>query len=67
MAEDARMELRWLVSRIIGQLTDELLDPAMPLVVRQRSRGVLEGRHNPRSIDGLLQSLDDCEFNARYS
>ena len=67
VAEDARMELRWLVPRIIGQLTDALLDPAMPLVVRQRLPGVLEVCHNPRSIDGLLQGLDDYEFNVRYS
>lgn len=67
VAEDARMELRWLVPRIIGQITDALLDPAMALRVRQRLPGVLEVCHNPRSIDGLLQGLDDYEFNVRYS
>ena len=67
VAEDARMELRWLVPQIIGQITDALLDPALSLMVRQRLPGVLEVCHNPRSIDGLLQGLDDYEFNVRYS
>ncbi len=67
VAEDARMELRWLVPRIIGQLTDALLDPDLPLLARQRLPGVLEACHNPRSVDGLLQGLADQEFNVRYS
>jgi hypothetical protein len=67
LAEDARMELRWLVPRIIGQLTDALLDPDIPLLVRQRIPGVLEICHNPRSVEGLLRGLVDEEFNVRYA
>ena len=67
VAEDARMELRWLVPRIIGQITDAFLDPAIPLLVRQRLPRVLEVCHNPRAVDGLLQGLNDYEFNVRYS
>ena len=67
VAEDVRMELRWLVPRIIGQITDALLDPTLSLAVRQRLPGVLEVCHNPRAVDGLLQGLDDYEFNVRYS
>ena len=67
LAEDARMELRWLVPRIIGQLTDALLDPDQPLLVRQRLPGVLEVCHNRRAIDALLLGLTDTEFNVRYA
>lgn len=67
VASDARMELRWLVPRIIGQLTDALLDPELPLLVRQRLPGVLEVCHNHRAIHGLIQGLVDEEFNVRYS
>ncbi|MDX2457256.1 MAG: Npt1/Npt2 family nucleotide transporter [Gammaproteobacteria bacterium] len=67
ITEDARTELRWLVSRIPGQLTDALLDPDMPLLVRQRLPGVLEASHSPRAIDGLLRGIVDETFNVRYS
>lgn len=67
VAEDARMELRWLVPRIIGQITDAMLDPDLPALVRQRLPGVLEVCHNPRSVDGLLHGLVDQEFSVRYS
>ncbi len=67
LAQDARTELRWLVPRIIGQLTDALLEPELPLLVRQRIPGILEASHNPRAIDALLQGLVDEEFNVRYS
>jgi hypothetical protein len=67
VTQDARTELRWLVTRIPGQLTDALLDPDMPLLVRQRLPGVLEASHSPRSIDGLLRGMVDESFNVRYS
>ena len=67
LAQDARMELRWLVPQVTGQLLDGLLNPDMSLMVRQRLPGVLEVSHNPRVVDGLLRGLDDPEFNVRYS
>lgn len=67
VAEDVRTELRWLVPRIAGQLTDAMLDPDLPLLARQRIPGVLEASHNPRAIDGLLQGLMDSCFNIRFS
>jgi AAA family ATP:ADP antiporter len=67
ISEDVRTELRWLVPRIIGQLTDALLDPDLPLLVRQRLPGVLEASHNPRVIEGLLLGMTDYAFNVRYS
>ncbi|MCP3867094.1 MAG: MFS transporter [Gammaproteobacteria bacterium] len=67
VTEDARSELRWLVTRIPGQLTDALLDPDMPLLARQRLPGVLEASHSPRAIEGLLRGMEDETFNVRYS
>jgi AAA family ATP:ADP antiporter len=67
ISEDVRTELRWLVPRIIGQLTDALLDPDLPLLVRQRLPGVLEASHNPRVIEGLMLGMTDYAFNVRYS
>lgn len=67
MSLEARSELRWLVTRIPGQLTDALLNPDLPLLVRQRLPGVLEASHSPRSIAGLLLGMVDETFNVRYS
>ena len=67
VAEDARMELRWMVPRIIGQLVDALLDPELPLTVRQRIPAVLEVSHSPRVTKGLLEGLQDEEFSVRYA
>jgi hypothetical protein len=67
VADDIRTELRWLVPRIIGQLTDAMLDPDVPVMARQRLPGVLEASHNPRAIDGLLQGMTDGCFNVRFS
>jgi len=67
VADDIRTELRWLVPRIIGQLTDAMLDPDLTVKARQRLPGVLEASHNPRAIDGLLQGMSDGCFNVRFS
>jgi hypothetical protein len=44
-----------------------LLNPDLPLLVRQRLPGVLEASHSPRSIAGLLLGMVDETFNVRYS
>ncbi|MFV1973646.1 MAG: Npt1/Npt2 family nucleotide transporter, partial [Thiohalobacterales bacterium] len=67
VVQDIRTELRWLTPRIIGQLTDALLDPDIPLLARQRLPGVLEVSHNTRAINGLLQGMVDESFNVRFS
>jgi hypothetical protein len=67
VAEDVRTELRWLVPQIIGQLTDAMLDPDLPLHARQRIPGVLEASHNPRTIEALLLGMVDTCFNVRFS
>jgi hypothetical protein len=67
ITNDVRTELRWMVPRITGQLTDAMLDPDIPLRARQRLPGVLEASHNPRAISGLLRGMVDQSFNVRYS
>ncbi|MCP5144711.1 MAG: hypothetical protein H6978_07795 [Gammaproteobacteria bacterium] len=67
LAEDVRMELRWMVPQTVGALTDALLDPDLPVSVRQRIPGVMEVSHSPRVIHALQQGLHDPEFNIRYS
>ena len=67
LAEDVRMELRWMAPRVTGALTDALLDPDLPVRVRQRIPGVLEVTHHPRSVAALLAGLDERSFNVRFS
>ena len=67
LAGDVRMELRWMAPRLIGTLTDALLDPDLALAARQRIPSVLEVTHSPRAVDALMSGLEDEEFNVRYS
>jgi hypothetical protein len=67
VADEVRTELRWLAPRILGQLTDALVDPDVPLSARARIPSVLEVVHSPRSRDALLMGLADTEFAVRYS
>ena len=67
LAEDVRMELRWMAPSIIGLLADALVDPDVPLAARQRIPSVLEVTHSPRAVAVLVMGLSEEEFNIRYS
>lgn len=67
LADDVRMELRWMAPRLIGTLSDALLDPDLPLAARQRIPSVLEVTHNPRALEALLNGIEDDEFRVRFS
>lgn len=67
VAEEVRTELRWVAPRVLGQLTDALLDPDVPLIARCRIPSVIEVVHSPRARDALLLGLVDSEFPVRYS
>jgi hypothetical protein len=67
VADEVRTELRWQAPRIIGQLTDAMLDPDTPLLARSRIPSVLEVVHNTRVRDALVLGLADAEFAVRYS
>lgn len=67
VADEVRTELRWLAPRVLGQLTDALLDPDVPLAARCRIPSVIEVVHSPRARDALLLGLEDAEFAVRFS
>jgi ATP/ADP translocase len=67
VADEVRTELRWLAPRVLGQLTDALLDPDVPLTARCRIPSVIEVVHSPRARDALVLGLEDAEFAVRYS
>jgi len=67
LAEDVRMELRWMAPQILGGLADAMSNPDLPLAARQRLPSVFEVVHNPRAVSVLMRGLDEEEFNIRYS
>ena len=67
VADDVRTELRWQAPRIIGQLSDALRDPDVPLAARLRVPSVLEVSHNPRAVRVLYEGLDAPEFPIRFA
>jgi ATP:ADP antiporter, AAA family len=67
LAEDIRMELRWMAPQIIGTLGDAIANPDLPIVARQRLPSVLEVVHSPRATAVLMDALEEEEFIIRYS
>jgi hypothetical protein len=57
--------LRRVAPRIIGQLTDALLDPRQPALVRRRVPRVLVAAPTERTAEGLLRGLEDGRFDVR--
>jgi hypothetical protein len=58
--------LRRVVDMVTGQLVDTLIDAGASPVVRRRLPQVLAGSGSPIAIAGLLQALDDSEFEVRF-
>jgi ATP:ADP antiporter, AAA family len=58
--------LRTVVDTASGQLVDTLTDAGANPVVRRRLPQVLAGSASPIAIAGLLQALDDDEFEVRF-
>jgi len=58
--------LRRVVDTETGQLVDTLIDPGASPVIRRRLPQVLAGSRSPIAIAGLLQALDDSEFEVRF-
>lgn len=65
VGREVALELRWLVSRCAGQITDALLDPDTPVAVRRRLPSVLEVYHSPRAADALIRGLADADAGVR--
>jgi hypothetical protein len=57
--------LRRVAPRIVGQLTDALLDPRQDVVVRRRVPRVLVAAPGARTVLGLLLGLEDERFDVR--
>jgi len=66
MYQEVIEALRRLAPRIAGQLTDTLLDPEQPFVVRRRIPRVLTVVHDRRAAEGLFLGLSDSRFEVRY-
>jgi ATP:ADP antiporter, AAA family len=63
---DAVRALRTIANRITGQLTDALLDRAVPPHVRRRVARAMSACTSQRAVDGLVEGLLDDSFEVRY-
>jgi hypothetical protein len=61
----AQIYLREQAPRIVGQLTDLLLDAQSEVLIRRRVPGVLEAAAGPRALQALIDGLDDRDFEVR--
>lgn len=61
----AARALRELGERCVGQLTDALLDPKGPVMVRHRIPAVMAQITSARSVQGLTLGLRDEDFELR--
>lgn len=66
VGDEIRMELRWMAPRIVGLLTDALLDPDVDVAVRRQLPSIFEILHMPRAVDALVAGLTDNDFSVRY-
>jgi hypothetical protein len=66
VAQQAMLALRKVAEERIGELTDALVDPNQPFVVRRRLARVFSACTSQRAADGLLLGLDDLRFEVRY-
>ena len=66
VAQEAMTALRNVAEDRIGELTDALLDPNQPFVIRRRLARVFSVCTSQRAADGLLLALDDMRFEVRF-
>jgi hypothetical protein len=66
VASNAMRELRRSGSKIVGQLTDQLLDREQDFTIRRRIPLVLCASDDKRAIDGLMAGLKDPRFEVRF-
>jgi hypothetical protein len=58
--------LRTIAEEHTGQLLDHLLCPAEPVAVRRRIPRILAHCRGQRAVEGLIEGLDDPDFEVRY-
>jgi hypothetical protein len=66
VSEAARSYLTRNVERVLGQLTDGLLDTSSDVAVRRRIPRILAHSASQRAVDGLLPALGDPHFEVRF-
>jgi ATP:ADP antiporter, AAA family len=66
LGDYAVFALRKVAEEHVGELTDALLDPNQSLDVRRRIARVFSVCVSQRAADGLLQALDDANFEVRF-
>ncbi len=62
----ARKSLEQLTAGHSGMLIDALLDPAADFAIRRRLPRILGTLASARSLDGVVNGLDDARFEVRY-
>jgi hypothetical protein len=66
VSETARSYLTRSAERVLGQLTDALLDTSSDFAVRRRIPRILAHSASQRAVDGLLPALSDPHFEVRF-
>ncbi|MDX2266746.1 MAG: hypothetical protein NW208_01490 [Bryobacter sp.] len=66
VSEAARQALTRWGSRVVGQLTDTLLDDEQDFAIRRRIPRILARCSNQRAVEGLLPALADPRFEIRF-
>jgi ATP:ADP antiporter, AAA family len=66
VSQEAVRALRTVANRVTGQLTDALLDPKTPFVVRRRVARAMSACSTQLAVDGLVRGLGDERFEVRY-
>ena len=66
VADAARAYLTRNSDRVLGQLTDGLLDTSSDFAVRRRIPRILAHNDSQRAVDGLLLALGDPHFEVRF-
>jgi hypothetical protein len=66
VAQEAMTTLRKVAEERIGELTDALLDPNQPFVIRRRLARVFSVCVSQRAADGLMLGLNDMRFEVRF-
>ena len=65
-ARAAYQALDRMGSQITGQLIDAMLSRDSPVAVRRRIPRLLRKREDPRAVRGMVEGLQDEEFDVRY-
>jgi len=66
VSDDAIKALQRVSGRIVGELSDRLLDPMSDFAVRRRIPRVLAVCDSSRAVDGLVEGFSDHRFEVRY-